>query len=149
MSGITYRYDQSFSFLKKGEKNTVKESVIDGPKGLTVIFLEKKGEEFYKIYVKEIEKNKYEITEKINETENEKQFIDEKELLKILKNHKLDIVINYITKERGTYKGKKVSQKAIKISGYEEMAGGVGKKKSKKVSKKTSKKKSKKISKNI
>jgi len=139
MSSITYRYEQNYSFLKKGIKHRVKESIIDGTKGITIIFLEIKGEEFYRVYVKEIEKNKFEITEKKGEVEQPVKTVTEKDVLKILKDHKLDTIINYMTKERGTYKGKKVSRKAVKISGYEEeMIGGV------KLSKKTSKKISKK-----
>jgi hypothetical protein len=135
MSGVTYRYEQSYSFMKKGVKHTIKENVIDGSKGLTIMFLEKKGDEFYKMYAKEVEKDKFEVVEKKGEEEQPKQMVSEKDLLKMLKAHKLETISNYMTKERGTYKGKKVSKKAIKIAGYEEMAGGA-----KKTSKKTSKK---------
>jgi hypothetical protein len=139
MSGITFRYEQSYSFMKKGIKHTIKENVIDGPKGVTIMFLEKKGDEFYKMYAKEVEKDNYEVAEKKGETEQPLRNVNEKELIKMLKEHKLDTIVNYMTKERGTYKGKKVSKKAIKISGYGEMAGGA-KKRSKKSSKKSSKK---------
>lgn len=118
MSSITYRYEQNYSFIKKGIKHTIKENVIDGNKGLTVMYLEKKGDDFYKIYIKEMEKDKFEVIEKIGEQEQPKQMISEKDLLKTLKKHKLETIINYISNERGTYKGKKVSKKAIKISGY-------------------------------
>ena len=147
MSGVTYRYEQSYSFMKKGVKHTIKESVIDGNKGLSVMFLEKKGDEFYKMFVKEIEKDKFELVEKKGEEEQPAQTINEKDLMKMLKQHKLETIINYISKERGTYKGKKVSKKAIKIAGYgvdPEMLGGAKKKGSKKASKKASKKGSKK-----
>lgn len=144
MSSVTYRYEQSYSFLKKGVKHTIRESVIDGGKGLSVMFLEKKGDDFYKIFVKEVEKDKFELTEKKGEKEEPVKNINEKDLLKMLKDNKLETMINYITKERGTYKGKKVSKRAVKVSGYGEMAGGVKKKSSKKVSKKGSKKVSKK-----
>ena len=30
MSGVTYRYEQSYSFMKKGIKHTIRENVIDG-----------------------------------------------------------------------------------------------------------------------
>jgi hypothetical protein len=139
MSSITYRYEQNYSFVKKGIKHTIKESVIDGSKGLSLVFLEKKGEEFYKMYAKETEKDKFEVSEKKGEKEEPVKTVSEKELIKMLKEHKLDTIINFITKERGTYKGKKVSKKAIKISGYEELAGGAKKRGSKKTSKKTSK----------
>jgi len=140
MSGVTYRYEQSYSFMKKGVKHTIRESVIDGTKGLTIMFLEKKGDEFYKVYVKELEKDKFEVVEKKGEEEQPKETVNEKDLLKMLKTHKLETIINYISKERGTYKGKKVSKKAIKIAGYEEMAGGAKKRGSKKSSKKGTKK---------
>ena len=140
MSGVTYRYEQNYSFTKKGVKHTVKEQVIDGNKGVSIMFLEKKGEEFYKLYVKEVEKDKFEATEKKGEVEQPMQVVSEKDVLKMLKNLKLETVINYMTKERGTYKGKKVSRKALKIAGYGEMAGGATKKSSKKNSKKSSKK---------
>ena len=130
MSSVTYRYEQSYSFTKKGVKTTIKESVIDGGKGLSVVFLEKKGDEFYKLYAKETSKDNFELTEKKGEVEQPVQNINEKDLLKMLKTHKLETISNYITKERGTYKGKKVSSKAIKLSGYE-MAGGSKKKSSK------------------
>jgi len=61
MSSITYRYEQNYSFVKKGIKHTIKESVIDGSKGLSLVFLEKKGEDFYKMYAKETEKDKFEV----------------------------------------------------------------------------------------
>jgi hypothetical protein len=83
------------------------------------MFLEKKGDEFYKLYIKEIEKNKFEVAEKKGENEQPKKMIDEKEVIKMLKPHKLETIINYISKERGTYKGKKVSKRAIKIAGYQ------------------------------
>ena len=118
MSGVTYRYEQNYSFMKKGIKHTIKETVIDGVKGLSVMFLEKKGDDFYKLYVKETEKDKFELSEKKGNDEQPKQNINEKELLKLLKSHKLETILNYINKERGTYKGKKVSKRAIKIAGY-------------------------------
>ena len=118
MSSVTYRYDQSYSYMKKGIKHTIKENVIDGPKGLSVMFLEKKGDEFYKFYIKETEKNKFEFTEKKGEKEESAKIISDKDLMKILKLHKLESIIKYISDERGTYKGKRVSKKAIKIVGY-------------------------------
>jgi hypothetical protein len=118
MSSITFRYEQNYSFVKKGIKHTIKESVIDGTKGITIMFLEKKGDEFYKMYVKEIEKDKFEIIEKKGEDEQPKETISEKELIKLLKKYKLDTIINYLSNERGTYKGKQVSKKVIKLAGY-------------------------------
>jgi hypothetical protein len=116
MSNVTYRYEQSYSFLKKGEKNTIREQVIDGPKGISIMFLKKKGEDFYKFYIKETEKDKYLLKEKKNDNDETEKNIDEKAVLKLLKENKLDVILTYFTKERGTYKGKKVSKRALKIS---------------------------------
>ena len=104
MSGVTFRYEQSNSFMKKGVKHTIKENCIDGPKGITIVFLEKIGDEFYKLSVKEVEKNKFEIIEKKGEEIQPTQIIDEKELIKMLKIHKLETIINYVSKDRDTYK---------------------------------------------
>lgn len=110
MSKPTYRYEQSYQFNKKGVKHTIREQVIDGEKGLSIMFLKKVGEEFYKLYVKESEKDKFEVKEKIGDKETEKQ-VNEKDLLKMLKSEKLDSIIEFVTKERGSYKNKKISLK--------------------------------------
>jgi hypothetical protein len=113
MSTVNYRYEQSYSFKKKGIKNTIREQVIDGEKGLTIMYLKKEGDDkFYKVYIKEDENNKdkFMVNEKVNDKETDK-VIDSKELAKMLKTLKLDVISNYVAKERGTYKGK-----AIKIA---------------------------------
>lgn len=110
MSKPTYRYEQSYQFLKKGVKHTVREQVVDGEKGLSIMFLKKVGDEFYKLYAKETQKDKFLIKEKVGEKETEKE-ISEKDLLKMLKSEKLDDIINFVTKDRGSYKNKKISLK--------------------------------------
>jgi hypothetical protein len=123
MSSLKYKEEKNFKFVKKGITYQIKESVYDGNKGLSIMFLKREGDKdsadskYYKFYVKEKEgdKNKYILNEKIDGKESEKE-IDEKELLKILKTNKLDSISNYITKDRGTYKGKKVSKIASKLS---------------------------------
>jgi hypothetical protein len=117
MSEVTYRYEQSYGFKKKGVKHTIKEQVIDGPRGLTVKYLKLVDKEFYSMFAKEIEKNKFEFTEKKGDTET-KEEIDSKTLMKKLKELKLTKIIEFITDERGTYNGKKVSKVAIKVKGY-------------------------------
>jgi hypothetical protein len=135
MSVVNFDYKQKYSFLKNGVKHTIKESVIDGTKGLKLVYLEKTASSFYKLYANELEKNKYEVKEIHDEQPEVSSELTEKELLKKLKEHKLEVIINYLTKERGTYKGKKVSKRPIKIRGY-----GVSSSDNKKVSKKSSKK---------
>jgi hypothetical protein len=118
MSSITYRYDQSYQFTKKGIRNSISEKVIDGTLGLTIVYSVKKGDEYSKIYIKEVTKDKFKLVETVGEKESEKE-ISTKELLAMLKKNKLDTIVEYISKERGTYKGKKVSKKVLKISGFE------------------------------
>jgi hypothetical protein len=119
MSTVNYRYEQSYSFKKKGVKNTIREQVIDGKIGLSIMYLKKEGDDnFYKIYVKEDEKNKNQFIlkeKKNNDAETEKTITD-KDLAKMLKSLKLDSISNYVTNERGTYKGKKITKKITKIT---------------------------------
>jgi len=116
MSTVNYRYEQSYSFKKKGIKNTIREQVIDGTKGLTIMYLKKVGDnDFYKIYVLENGKDEFTIKEKINENETEKK-INGKELSKLLKTLKLETVTNYITNERGTYKGLKIPSSKLNLA---------------------------------
>jgi len=152
-STVTYRYEQSYAFKKKGVKHSIKEQVIDGAKGLTVMYLEKTGDDFYRMYAKEDENNKnsFELEEKKGEADEPKRTINEKELLKLLKDRKLETMINYITKERGTYKilnrisggARKASKKASK-KGSKKASKKASKTAPKKSSKKASKKSSKK-----
>jgi hypothetical protein len=117
MSTVNYRYEQSFSFKKKGIKNTVREQVIDGQTGLSIMYLKKEGDDkFYKIYVREDEKNKnnFILKEKKNEDPEIEKQINDKDLSKLLKTLKLDVISNYVSNERGTYKGRKVTKKITK-----------------------------------
>ncbi len=113
MSTVTYRYEQSYSFKKKGVKHTIREQVIDGEKGLYIKFLKKVGDDFHRISVneKQGEKDKFIVSEKIGEKETEKE-VNQKDLLKILKSEKLDSMIDFLTKERGTYKNRSITIKS-------------------------------------
>ena len=56
MSTVTYRHENSYSFKKGGVKHRVKESIIDGEKGLSFHYLNKAGEDdkkFVSITVRE------------------------------------------------------------------------------------------------
>lgn len=108
-SNVVFRYSQESKFKKNGIKNTIKEKITEGDKGFFFVYLKKEGDKFYKIYAKETEKNKFNIVEKIDEKETTSD-VSDKELLKILKTHKVESVIDYMTKGRGTYKGKKSSK---------------------------------------
>ena len=55
MSSVFYREESSLSTVKDNVKHVVKSSLIDGTKGLSFSFLEKKGDKFYKISAKQME----------------------------------------------------------------------------------------------
>jgi len=105
-TGPSFRYDFQRSFKLKGVKYSRKESIMDGEeKGLTFNLTKKNGEKFYRINVKEISKDKFEVKEKVDEKETTKE-VDMAELKKMLKtNNELEFVKLYVDKERGTYKG--------------------------------------------
>jgi len=73
MSTVTFRHELSTTDKNsKNEKRTIKESIIDGPLGLSVMYLKKEGGSFYRLSVKEDkETGKYVGTEKKDEDEKE------------------------------------------------------------------------------
>jgi hypothetical protein len=112
MSTVNYRYEQSFSFKKKGVKNTIRENVMDGSKkGLTIYYMKKEGDDkYYSVSISEDleNKDKFKMVEKVND-ENKEKVIDIKELNKLLKTLKLDVISNYVSNERGMYKGRRIA----------------------------------------
>ena len=106
MSGPAFRYENSKNFRVKGVKNLIKESIIDGEKGLSFVVTKKEGDnKFHRIFVKEISKDKFEVKEKIDDKETTKE-IDMSEVKKMLKANKdLGFVKDYVDNERGSYKG--------------------------------------------
>ena len=138
MSGPVFRHEYQRKTNNKGVQELIKENLMDGEKGLSFLLTKKVGDKFYRINVREIEKDKFEVKEKIDEEETTKE-IDMKELVKIIKlNKDLSFVKNYIDNERSNFQGG-----AMKIS-YKKASKKVSKKVLKKVSKKASKKVSKK-----
>ena len=105
MSTVTYRYEKTHSYKKKGVKYVVKESVIDGEKGLSFHFLTKEGDKkFYRISVRETEKDKFTVKEKKDDKETEKKNVSIADIIKMLKANKyLAFVLAYVTNERGKY----------------------------------------------
>ena len=116
-STVTYRYENGRSYKKKGVKYTVKENLIDGEKGLSFMFLKKDGDKkFYKIYVRETDKGVYSISEKEGDKdEKTAEGVSEKDLKAMLKKTKeLKFVLDYMTKERGSYGSRYKKKKGTK-----------------------------------
>ena len=119
MSTVTFRHENNKSYKLKGVKHTVKESLIDGEKGLSFMFLKKVGEgDFYKVYAQENkETGKYTVKEKKGEKE-ETMELSEAEVKKMVKANKdLDFVKEYMEKLRGTYKGKQTGGNSDQCGG--------------------------------
>ena len=69
MSTVNFRHENNKSFKLKGIKHLIKESLIDGEKGLSFVFTKKEGEKFRRIFVKETSKDNFEVKEKFDEKE--------------------------------------------------------------------------------
>ena len=151
MSTVTYRYENSLQRRVDGTSHTIKESIIDGEKGISFSFTKKMGEkDFYKVIVKEVEADKFLVTERMDDKKNDnvtkETEMNAADLMKMLKENKdLKFVLDYMTKDRKKQKGgaKKGSKKAAK-KGSKKAAKKGSKKGSKKAAKKGSKKGSKK-----
>jgi hypothetical protein len=125
---IVFAHSKNETITNKGQKETVKESIIDGDKGMSAYYLKKTKDSFYKIYVKSNE-NKYLVKEKINDKETEHNLSDKELMDKLKKNKNLDFLSDYLKKS-----------KKMKGGSVEELIGGA-RKGSKKGSKKSSKRK--------
>jgi len=139
MSTVFYRVENNLSKVIDNVKHVIKSNLIDGTKGLSFSFLEKKGDSFYKVSVKQLEDNTFEVKEKKGEKEDVKN-LNEQEVMKMLKKEKnLSFVDEYVSKERKKFlKGGKRKKSTKKTSKKKVSKKKVSKKKvsKKKVSKK-------------
>ena len=155
-STVTFRYDMSRTEDGPKSKRLIKENITDGEKGLSIMFLKKEGDDFYKIYVKENKDSKeYVGTEKKDEVEKDVS-MSESEFNKMVNANKhLNFVKEYMENVKSGNKGKqsssleKKSEKSSSKKTNSKKTKGGAKKPSKKVSKKVSKKSSKKKSKKL
>ena len=108
MSTVTYRHDNAFSFKRNGVKHVIKENIIDGEKGLSFHFLKKVGDkEFFSITVRQTEEDKFSVRTKKGEKQEDSD-VNMVGLMKLIKANKdLDFVNQFLTKERGSYKGRR------------------------------------------
>ena len=143
MSSVTFRHEHAMVTLKDGKKTTVKENIIDGEKGLTIMFLKKKGDDFYKLYIRENEPNQFSILEKKGDKETTKDG-DMDAVKKVLKGDKdLKFAEDYL-KSRKKQKGGSHDKGCLceECHGNKGQCGGaLSKKSSKKGSKKSSRRK--------
>ena len=156
MSTVFYRLENNLSKVKDNVKHVIKSNVIDGEKGLSFLFLEKKGDSFYMVKAKELEDGSFEVKEKKGENEEVKN-LSKTDVMNMIKKDKNLIFVNeYVSKERSKLKGgkrrkstkkssKKMSRSKKKVSKKKVSKKKVSKKKvsKKKVSKKKVSKKKK------
>ena len=145
MSSVFFRHEQNKTVVKAGSKNVVKESIIDGTKGLSFMFLEKKGDDFHKISARQKEGEAvFDVLTKKGDKEDRKD-MKEADLMKMVAaEKKLTFVNNYVTKDRK----KIIKEKGGSKQSYKKRSSKKSTKKStrKKASKKTSRKKASKKS---
>jgi hypothetical protein len=140
MSTVTFRHEFNRAFKIKGNKQFVKETLLDGGKGLSFSLLMKDDKNFIKLKVAEISKDKFEVKEKKNDEAEESKEISLTDLKKMVKTNKnLVFVKEYLESDRSKYGGTVQKVKKPIVS-----EGGAVKRSSKKASKKVSKKASKK-----
>ena len=144
MSTVFYRVENNLSKVIDNVKHVVKSNIIDGTKGLSFSFLEKKGESFYKVSAKQLEDKTFELKEKKNDKEDVKN-LSEADLMKMVKKDKnLTFVNDYVSKDRKKFlKGGKRKSSKKSSTKKSKMSKKVSKKKTskKKVSKKKMSKK--------
>jgi hypothetical protein len=149
-STVIFRHELSESHKdKNGDKFTIKQTIIDGAKGLSFFFLNKDPKNFYRIVVKEEEPGNFTVKEKVGEEEKPEKKMNMSDLVKILKGGDFDFIRKYIEKDRVKYRKaleggrkKRSSKKSSKKrSSKKKMTGGRKKRSSKKSSKKRSSKK--------
>ena len=152
MSTVIFRHELNDSYKdKNGEKFTVKETIIDGAKGLSFMYLSKPGsKKFYRVIVKEEEPDTFVVREKEGEEEKPEKKMNMADVLKFIsKGDEFKFIRDYIKNDRDNYrkalKGgrkKRSSKKSSKKrSSKKKMTGGRKKRSSKKSSKKRSSKK--------
>ena len=150
MSTVIFRHELNHSYKdKSGQKFTVKETIIDGAKGLSFMYLNKQGDKkFYRVVVKEEEPDSFVVKEKKDDKETETK-MNMADLNKLIKSDEFKFVREYIKNDRDNYrkalKGgrkKRSSKKSSKKrSSKKKMTGGRKKRSSKKASKRRSSKK--------
>jgi len=144
-SDLTYLHKIVEQHVKDGKATTLEEIVVDGPKGLSIKYFSKSGDNLEKIII--YGKND---SFTMKSADGEKIFTKAELLDELKSNKKLKFAIDYtktiksVKSEQMGGAKKKVSKKSSKKSSKK-----VSKKSSKKVSKKVSKKSSKKVHKKI
>jgi adenylate kinase/ribonuclease R len=145
MSTVFYRIENNLSKVIDNVKHVIKSNLIDGEKGLSFSFLEKKGDSFYRVNVKELEDKSFEVKEKKGDKEEVKKLSEADVMNMVKKDKNLTFVNDYVSKDRKKFLkgGKKKKSKKGSKSTKKKMS-----KKTKRSKKKMSKKKgSKKVSK--
>ena len=106
MSTVKYRREDNLSYRKDGVKHVVKESIIDGEKGLSFHYLMKSGDnQFHSITVRQ-DGDKYSVRQKVDDKSEEME-LDLTGLNKMIKDSKeLDFVSDYL-KNRSKYNGRR------------------------------------------
>ena len=84
MGSPVFRHEYQRKTNNKGVQELIKEGLMDGDKGLSFVMTKKVGDKFHRINVRETDKDKFELKEKVGEKETTKE-LDMTELKKMIK----------------------------------------------------------------
>ena len=97
-STVTFRHEYSTMKVVKGVRESCKENIIDGEKGLYISLLTKNGDDFYRARIKQTGDDSFDMEEKKGEKETKSVItMDE------LKTSKYFKAVRLIPKEKFTY----------------------------------------------
>merc|ERR1712127_593209 len=88
--------------IKDGKRVLEKEKIADGDKGLTFMYLQKTDNDIYKVFGKEIEKDKFEVTVQKGDDKNATPdtYSIDKLIAMVKKDEKLAFVVDYLAKRK-------------------------------------------------
>lgn len=146
--GSIFFHHEVKNYNRKGESNEeyAKELIIDGSRGLTISYSEKKKGKYLSKYIREKSDGTYDLTEKEGDKEKKEELTLTQ--LKAYVKKELKFASDYINKQRGTFSGgSSCNCGSEQCGGAKKASKKASKKSSKKLSKKSSKKSSRKSSK--
>ena len=133
---IKFLHDKRDVSIVNGKKIVHEEYIILGPKGLTVKFYHKEGDQSEKYIIKAVEGDKFKFISMKNDEEKKEEVFTKEDLLDEIKKHKLlKFALDFIKTQKGGAKVKSTSKKSSKKgskSGSKKMKRGSKTKKSSK-----------------
>ena len=101
-SDIKFLHDKRNVSISNGQKIVHEEYVIDSPKGLTIKFYHKEGDNFHKVTIKALDDGNYKFISSRNDEDRREEVLSKKDLLNELSKSKmLKFAVDYLDKQQG------------------------------------------------